>query len=697
MESEYFVANRLAASTSPYLLQHKDNPVDWYPWSDEALDRARREDRPIFLSVGYSACHWCHVMAHESFEDEATAAYLNEHFVNIKVDREERPDVDSIYMTAVQAMTGHGGWPLSVFLTPDLVPFYGGTYWPLDDRMGMPSFQKVLNAVTDAYQNRKSDVLENAEQIRAFLEAASKRAPKRGTLTLEILDQAVTGIGSAFDDEHGGFGNAPKFPQPSVLEFLLRRYRATDDPQIARMIRLTLEKMSAGGMYDQIGGGFHRYSVDSIWLVPHFEKMLYDNGQLARIYLDAARAFQSDHFADVASDIFDYTLREMTSPDGAFYATQDADTEGEEGKFYVWTPEEIRDVVGDDDAALLERAYGVTPEGNFEGQMILSLVSIPSALVEEFGGDEDQIQERLSALRERLLKAREQRIRPGRDEKIIASWNAMMLRAMAEGSRTLGRSDLLEAARANANYLLKHMVKGNRVRHTAKDGEVSDPGFLEDVANLIDALLSLYEATFERRWIEAANRLAWNMIDNFDDPDSGLFFDTPKDHQRLVSRPRDLQDGATPSANAVAASALLKLARMTGDRTFERRAVGMLERLATPMAEQPLGFGRALSVLDAYLGTPREVAIAGAGDSPEVDAFAAVVYRRYEPNAIIGLADPNDEDATALLPFLAERPMRNGHVTAYLCEHFACLPPVTDPASLERQLQEGTGIGWSEF
>ena len=696
-ESESLVSNRLAQESSPYLLQHKDNPVDWYPWGEEALAKAKREDKPIFLSIGYSSCHWCHVMAHESFEDEETAAYLNEHFVNIKVDREERPDLDSIYMTAVQAMTGHGGWPLSAFLTPDLVPFFGGTYWPREEAMGMPSFRKVLEAVTDAYENRRADVDENAEKIRGFLEAASKRAPRSGTLSPAILDEAVQGIGRQFDGEHGGFGGAPKFPQPSILEFLLRRYRDADDQRAAAMARLTLERMATGGIYDHIGGGFHRYSVDAVWLVPHFEKMLYDNAQLARVYLDASRAFGNGAFALVASDIFDYVLREMTSPEGAFYATQDADTEGEEGRFYVWTPEELRDVLGEEDADLAGRAYGVTEGGNFEGRTILSVAATPQQLADEQGVALAEMQERLAGIRAKLLDARHQRTRPGRDEKIIASWNGMMLRAMAEGSSVLGRQDLAETATKNAAYLLDTLVDGDRVRHSAKDGTVGESGFLEDSANLIDGWIALYQVTFERRWIEAANRLAWQMLHRFEDPDTGLLFDTPADHERLVSRPRDLQDGATPSANAVAASVLLTLGRMTGERTFERRAVSILQRLAMPMAEQSLGFGRALSVLASYLATPREVAIAGPADDPKVNEFVSAVYRRFEPNAIIGLADPSDGAIESLLPFLAERPMRGGEVTAYLCEHFACLPPVTDPAALTRLLEEGTGVSWSEF
>jgi uncharacterized protein YyaL (SSP411 family) len=691
------VANRLANETSPYLLQHKDNPVDWYPWGAEALARAKQEDRPMLVSIGYSACHWCHVMEHESFEDERTAAVMNERFVNIKVDREERPDLDSIYMTAVQAMTGHGGWPLNVFVTPDGVPFYGGTYWPPEDRQGMPAFTKVLEAVSDAYRNRRDEVLENAEQIRDYLTRATQTTPRPGDLQPALLDEAVRNLSRAFDGENGGFGGAPKFPQPATLEFLLRYYRGTNDDRAAKMLRLTLDEMAAGGMYDQIGGGFHRYAVDAIWLVPHFEKMLYDNAQLARVYLDAFRAFGDANDRRVASETLDYVAREMTGPEGGFYSTQDADSEGEEGKFYVWTPEEIEEVLGEEEARVVSHYYDVTPGGNFEGHSILYLPRPAAAVAADLGISVERLEEVLAAARPKLYAARERRVHPGRDEKVLTSWNGMMLRAFAEASRTLSRPDYRDVARRNAEFLLDKLRRDGRLLHTYKDGQAKLNGYLEDYANLIDGLIALYEATFERRWIEEAIALAQTMVAEFADEEGVGFYDTGISHETLVSRPRELHDGATPAGNSVATGVLLKLAAMTGNADFQRRAAVVLQSMARPMAEHPTGFGRILSALDAYLATPREVAIAARRDDPGIDALAGAVYSRYEPNAILGFADPEDQTVAELLPFLAERPMKDGVATAYLCERYACLPPVTAPGDLLIQLEQGTGISWQEF
>ncbi|HEY7035782.1 MAG TPA: thioredoxin domain-containing protein [Thermomicrobiales bacterium] len=691
------MANRLANETSPYLLQHKDNPVDWYPWGAEALDTAKREDKPMLVSIGYSACHWCHVMAHESFESDRTAAVMNERFVNIKVDREERPDLDSIYMTAVQAMTGHGGWPLNVFVTPDGVPFYGGTYWPPEDRMGLPGFTKVLEAVSDAYENRRDEVLENAEQIRDYLTKSTQSTPRPGDLQSAVLDEAVRSLSRAFDGENGGFGGAPKFPQPAALEFLLRYHRRTNDDHAAKMVRLTLDEMAAGGLYDQIGGGFHRYAVDAIWLVPHFEKMLYDNAQLARVYLDAYRAFGEPTYRRIVTETLDYVVREMTGPEGGFYSTQDADSEGEEGKFYVWAPEEIEAALGPDDARVVAHYYDVTPGGNFEGRSILYLPRPAATVAADLGITPERLQEIVAAARPKLYAARERRVHPGRDEKVLTSWNGMMLRAFAEASRALSRPDYRDVARRNADFLLSKLRREGRLLHTYKDGRAKLNGYLEDYANLIDGLIALYEATFERRWIGEAIALAETMVAEFADDDGVGFYDTGTSHETLVSRPRDLHDGATPAGNSVAAAVLLKLAAMTGNADFQRRAAAVLQTMARPMAEQPSGFGRFLSALDAYLGTPREVAIAARRDDPGIDAFAATVFQRYEPNAVLGYADPDDPAPASLLPFLAERPMKGGVATAYLCERYACLPPVTAPGDLLIQLEQGTGISWQEF
>jgi uncharacterized protein len=691
------VTNRLSQESSPYLLQHKDNPVDWYPWGPEALAKAKSEDKPILVSIGYSACHWCHVMAHESFENAETAAVMNDNFVNIKVDREERPDLDSIYMSAVQAMSGHGGWPLNCFLTPDGVPFFGGTYWPNEERMGMPSFPHVLEAVHDAYTNKKSEVLENAEQIRAFLDQANQAALKSEPLSPQIVDGAISALDRQFDPQNGGFGGAPKFPQPAVIEFLLRAFRASADERAKTMAMTTLDKMAAGGIYDQIGGGFHRYAVDAIWLVPHFEKMLYDNAQLARLYLDAYRLFGVDRYRAVASETLDYVLREMTGPDGGFYSTQDADSEGEEGKFYVWSLEELVEILGEREGRWVAAYFGATKSGNFEGHNILHTPRAIHHVAAELEIAPGDLEAAVSRARPKLLAARGKRVWPGRDEKVLTGWNGMMLRAFAEGSRVLDRPDFLDAARANATFLLTNLRQGDLLFHTYKDGKAKVNGFLEDYANLIDGLIALYEASFERCWIEEALLLANTMTKEFAVEGGTGFFDTGATHETLVSRPRDLQDGATPAGNSVAASVLLKLSFFTENADFQRAAASILGMVARPMAEHPTAFGRYLSTLDAYLATPREVAIAGNVSDPGVTLFAKAVFDRYEPNAIVGLVDQSDPSISELLPFLANRPAQNGNVTAYLCERYACLPPVTDPADLAIQLDQGTGVAWREF
>ena len=692
--------NRLATETSPYLLQHKDNPVDWYPWGAEALERARTENKPILVSIGYSACHWCHVMEHETFESDRMAALMNELFVNIKVDREERPDLDSIYMSAVQAMTGHGGWPLNAFLTPEGVPFFGGTYFPPEDRQGMPGWSKVLAAVSDAYRNRRDAVDENAAQLARFLNESTRSTPAAGDLSVSIIDRAVSALGRSFDAAYGGFGTAPKFPQPALLEFLLRAWKRSGDETAAGMVRLTLDKMAAGGIYDQIGGGFARYAVDQIWLVPHFEKMLYDNAQLARIYLDAFRAFGDPFHRRIATETLDYVAREMTAPGCGFFATQDADSEGHEGKFFVWTPEEIAEVVGPDDAPLVAAYFGVVPGGNFEGTSILHTPKPLSAVAVELGIAPADAERRIATARQRLFAAREQRVHPGRDDKVLTSWNGLMLRAFAEGARVLDRDDFLDIARRNAAFLLETLRQDGRLRRVYKDGQSRLNGYLEDYAFLIDGLLALYSATFERRWIDEALALTDVMIEEFADTasDGAGFFDTGQSHETLVTRPRDLQDGATPSGNAVAAEVLVRLSQMTGNVDYARRAAQILGMMAESMADQPLGFGRYLSVLDLYLGPPQEVIIAGRRDDQAVTTLAGAVFRRYEPHALLGFADPDDPTLSDRFPFLADRPMvKDGTATAYVCERFACLPPVTATADLVRQLEEGTGVSWQEL
>jgi uncharacterized protein len=691
------VPNRLAAETSPYLLQHAENPVDWYPWGDEALAKAREEDKPILVSVGYSACHWCHVMEHESFENEEIAATMNDLFVNIKVDREERPDLDSLYMSAVQSMTGHGGWPLNVFLTPDGTPFYGGTYFPPEDRMGMPGFPKVLEAVASAFKERREEVEENAQQIRGLLQRAMKELPKPDDLTPGLLAEASEQLARSFDARNGGFGGAPKFPQPAAIEFLLRQEKRGGGQREAVMVQRTLDRMASGGIYDQIGGGFHRYAVDAIWLVPHFEKMLYDNAQLASVYLAGYQAYGDDRYRRVAEETLDFVARELTDPNGGFYATLDADTAGHEGLFYTWTPDELDEALDEEDAAIAKRWFNVEPAGNFEGRTVLAVPRTAADVADRLGISEAALMESLARIRQRLLEAREQREHPGRDEKVITAWNGLMLRAFADGSRILDRDDFRAVAMRNADFVLEHLQREGRLLRSWKDGDARIGGFLEDYAFFIDGLLALYRATFDARWLDEAMRLAQQMVAEFADPDGVGFFDTNASHETPVARPRDLHDGATPSGNSVAAEVLLRLGAMTGTEDYAGRASELLRTMANTMREHPLAAGRYLSAVDFYLGPVKEVALAGDRESSDLQALLNALYDKFEPNVIAGYVDQERGDLVERLPFLQDRPSRGGHATAYVCEHFACLPPVHDAEALLRQLAEGTGISWRDF
>ncbi|MCC7023298.1 MAG: thioredoxin domain-containing protein [Thermomicrobiales bacterium] len=690
------MANRLANETSPYLLQHAGNPVDWYPWGPEALEKARAEDKPMLVSIGYSACHWCHVMEHESFENPEIAAKMNDLFVNIKVDREERPDLDSLYMTAVQAMTGHGGWPLNVFLTPDGVPFYGGTYFPPEDRMGMPGFPKILDAVADAYRERRDEVDENAEQIRDLLRKVSSELPQESELGPGIMAAAVEQLESTFDPRNGGFGSAPKFPQPAIIEFLIRYAIRDDDERARTMARKTLDQMANGGIYDHIGGGFHRYAVDAVWLVPHFEKMLYDNAQLASAYLAGYQAFGDERYRAVAEETLDFVAQEMTDPRGGFYATLDADTEGEEGVFYTWTPGELEDALGASDAEIARVWFNVTPAGNFEGRSILSTPRTLLDVADRLSLNPDDLAQAIARIRKTLREVRSERVRPGRDEKVITAWNGMMLRAFADGSRILDRDDFRELGRKNAAFILEYVQRDGHLLRSWKDGDARIGGFLEDYALFVDGLLALYRATLESRWLVEGLRLTDIMVAEFADSNGAGFFDTASGHEALVARPRDLQDGATPSGNSAAAGDLLRLGAMTGNGDFSGRAVDLLRVMARTMREHPLAAGGYLNDLDFYLGPVKEIALAGDREDSALWALLDAVYDRYEPNSIVGYVDPGAPELLARLPFLQDRPAREGRATAYLCEHFACLPPVHDPEALLRQLTEGTGIAWRD-
>jgi uncharacterized protein YyaL (SSP411 family) len=651
------MANRLAHETSPYLLQHKDNPVDWYPWGEEALARSRAEDRPILLSIGYSACHWCHVMERESFEDEKTARLMNELFVCVKLDREERPDLDSIYMEACQAMTGSGGWPLNVFLTPEHVPFYAGTYFPPQPRMGMPSWPQVIEAVAHAWQEKKDDIREGGARIAERLRGGALLAPSDEPMNAEELDAAVEALAGQFDAAHGGFGGAPKFPPASALEFLLRRGERD-------MTAQTLRAMASGGMYDQIGGGFARYSVDALWLVPHFEKMLYDNALLARVYLHGWQAIGDDLFREVVEETLDWALREMRAPEGGFYSALDADSEGVEGKFYVWSVEEMRAALeGEPDRDEAVAWFGATDRGNFEGRNIP--VRGPGT------------PERLGDWRRRLYESRAQRVWPGLDDKRLMAWNAMMISALAEAGAVLERPDYVEAAVGCAEFLLGSVRDGEgRLLRTWKDGQAKLNAYLEDHAYLVEALITLYESTFDPRWFAEARALADTMIERFADEENGGFFETSSDHEQLLSRRKDLEDHPIPSGNSSAAYALLRLAALTGEAGYEERAVGVLRLLHELAVTHPQAFGHLLQALDFHLARVQEVALVG----EDTGELARVVRGRFRPHLVLagGAADG--------VPLLEDRPPVDGRPAAYVCERFACQAPVTEPEDLERLL-----------
>ncbi|HWV57280.1 MAG TPA: thioredoxin domain-containing protein [Longimicrobiales bacterium] len=681
------MANRLSRETSPYLLQHASNPVDWYPWGEEAFARARAEDKPILLSVGYSSCHWCHVMEHESFEHEDTARLMNEHFINVKVDREERPDVDAVYMAAVQALTGRGGWPMTVFLTPDGEPFYGGTYYPPTPRHGLPAFRDVLRGVARAYRTQPDAVRSDARRLREAVEAGTRMVAPVAGLDTGILDRAYRAAASQYDPHNGGFGGAPKFPQPMALEFLLRHHVRTGDANAIRIVLQSLQSMAAGGIYDQVGGGFHRYSVDARWLVPHFEKMLYDNALLARVYLYAFHHTGEAWAREVAEDVLAYVRREMTSPEGAFYSAQDADSEGEEGKFFVWTPDEIDEIVGATDGAVVREFYGVTEVGNFEGRNILHVAEPIEEFAATVGRSVDEVRDTIARARAALYEARARRVWPARDDKVITSWNALMLHTYAVAAWVLDREEYRIAATRNAEFVLRELRPGGRLMRTWRDGRAHIEAFLEDYALLGEALLALYGATFEPRWAAVARELADELLDHFWDEDAALFHDARADDPHLVIRPRDVTDNATPSGTSAAASLLLRLAAFTGESRYFDVAEQVLTGLGRLPDRAPLGFGYLLCALDFRLASPKEVVIAGDPAGPDTRALLDVVRERYRPNLVVALARP-DQEAGALdaLPLLRDRHPVNGRAAAYVCERFVCQAPVAEPDRLRTQL-----------
>ena len=683
-------ANRLATETSPYLLQHAHNPVDWYPWGTDAFDHARREDKPILLSVGYSACHWCHVMESESFENDEIAALMNRLFVSIKVDREERPDVDQIYMQAVQSMTGRGGWPMTVFMTPDGVPFYGGTYFPPVDRHGMPAFPRLLQSIADAYHGRRGEVLEAGRQLVETMGQSERLSRSASLLSRDVVTRAYLGLAGEFDERDGGLGQAPKFPQPMTWEAILRVWKRTGDARALEMLRRTLTRMARGGIYDQLGGGFHRYSVDAQWLVPHFEKMLYDNAQLASLYLHGWLATNDSEYRLIVEETLDYVRREMTHPAGGFYSAQDADSEGAEGKFFVWSPDEIRAAVGDPALARVALAYwGVDDGPNFEDHSILFVPRDPATVAESLGLTQDAMMASLARARQVLHAAREKRVHPGLDDKVLASWNGLMLAAFAEAAAVLGRTDYLAAAVHNAEFLASQMVRDGRLRRSWKDGQARITGYLEDHAMVGAGLLALYEATFDRKWLDESRRLAEEALRLFWSEEREAFFDTGHDQETLVVRPRNLFDNAVPSGTSVTIEWLLRLAVVLGEERYEAVALKALRPMADLMQRYPSGFGRYLSALDFHLGPVAEVALVWPpGEERGVAPLLDTVFGRYQPNRVVVGAAEGAPGAGGL-PLLAERGTVNGRPTAYVCRHYVCQLPVTEPEALAGQLDAG--------
>jgi len=717
MQAPKKFTNKLIDETSPYLLQHAHNPVNWYPWGEEAFERARAEDKPLLVSIGYSACHWCHVMEHESFEDEKIAAIQNEHFINIKVDMEERPDVDQIYMSFVQITTGSGGWPMNVFITPDKLPFFGGTYFPPTQRYNMPSWPQVLMSIAEAWDTKREELLHSANEIVGELRRMTI-TELGGGIDESLSEHAYKAFVKSFDAKNGGFGGAPKFPAAMAMEFLLRYWKRTGDDGALEMVRKTAETMAKGGIYDQLGGGFHRYAVDAIWLVPHFEKMLYDNAQLIRVFLHLYQLHRPDReegrngqvestaladaracafFGRIAVETLEYVRREMTDASGAFYSTQDADSEGHEGKFFVWTPEEIAEVLGEADAAEFCALYDVTPDGNFEGKNILNIrggitgdLGSTKELANSYQLSADSSQQ--EGWKRALFDHREKRVKPFRDEKVLTAWNGLMLAAFAEAAAVLDEPEYLEVAKKNAEFLLREMVirdgenrpvgeaptpilrkegsRGIRLLRTWKDGRAKLNGYIEDYANLADGLIELYQVSGEAEYLDAAKELGDAMITEFWDEENGGFYFTSNDHEQLIVRNKDFFDNATPSGNSVAADVLLKLAKLYGDEKYERFASTVIRLAASQIRRFPSGFGRMLSAVEFRLSDVKEVAIVG-GNGSDIERE---VWSQYRPFKVV--ASGGD------IPLLEAREAVDGKATVYVCENFVCQRPVTSVEEL---------------
>jgi len=677
--------NRLIESNSPYLLQHAENPVDWYPWGEEALQRARQEDKPIFLSIGYAACHWCHVMAHESFEDDETARIMNQYFINIKVDREERPDLDSIYMDAVVAMTGSGGWPMSVFLTPEGKPFYGGTYFPPSVRFNLPSFRDVLLRVARAWEDEKGKIRQAANQITEQVLSVPMRLAAGRDISPALLDQAAVRLAQTYDWKHGGWGSAPKFPQPMAIDFLLRRASRGDNFAF-EIATHALKSMAKGGMYDLIGGGFSRYSTDNNWLVPHFEKMLYDNAQLARVYLHAYLLTQEKRFLQICEETVRFVMREMTHPSGGFYSSLDADTNGEEGSYYLWSYDELNQALRDPfDKRLLLTAYGVSEHGNFDGKNLLQLVDDEDKIAAAIGLSLDVFQDRLEKIHASLLRLREERSRPGLDDKVLVSWNCLMVVVLCDVYRYIGGEDSLLLAMRNLKFILDHMLIGDQLKRSWRNGRVSQNAFLEDYASLILALISMYQVDPDPAWYLAAEQLVNSMIDRFYDPDGG-FFDTSGIEDPLIVRPKEIQDNALPSGNSLAVTALLQFSALSGRTEVRRMAEEVLVSVSELVIRYPLSFANWLCAMDAAVNPGCEIAVLGDRNNPLTQELVKTVWSMYRPYAVLAVSDFPPPPGSPLL--LLNRSLVNELPTAYVCRSFVCKQPVNSPDELIRQLDD---------
>jgi uncharacterized protein len=681
--------NHLIHETSPYLLQHAHNPVDWYAWGEEALAKAKAEDKPILLSIGYSACHWCHVMEHESFENASIAELMNRYFVNIKVDREERPDLDQIYQYVVQMFGVGGGWPLTMFLTPDREPFYGGTYFPPDDRFGRPGFPKVLDSVARYYREHKAEIRQTTERVLQGLGGLSTFRESALPLSKTVIENAVRKLNNSFDETYGGFGTQPKFPNPMLLAVFLRYWRATGHEPYRRMALLALQKMAQGGIYDQLGGGFHRYSVDAHWLVPHFEKMLYDNAQLIRLYADAYRITRDPFYRRIIQETVGYVQREMLQPEGGFFATQDADSEGEEGKFFVWTPEEVAAILGPEVGEVFGRAYGVDEHGNFEhGKSILHRAVTSDWVAQEFGEKAGTVERLLEEARQRLFAAREQRIKPFRDEKVIVAWNGLMISAFFDAANLLGDDGVKQDAVRSIEFMLTHLGRDGRLLHSFKDGQAKLAGYLDDHACFVACLLDAFESTGEQRFLTLAEEFNRATLANFWDEVQGGFFLTGPDHESLIHRPKDPFDHAVPGGNSVATLNLLRLYYYTGEEELLQKAEQTLRLFRDRMEDEPFSFGQMLCALDFYLETPKEIAIIGHGEQADTQSLLRRVHESYLPNKILLVIDPaaGTGDGFAHLP-IDEMTQLEGKATAYVCHNFACSVPTTTPEALGELLK----------